>query len=241
MNDAVLQSKARARKQLKYGTANLTGRFYARLGEDDEQRGRLIFATKIIGYESALKTRGRSPATVRCYKHGILAFGGWLVEQGHDPNVLFNFDTVNDEQTLAGYRAYLMNRFENKATVMQRVCALNSWLKWLGKRLGNGGKEVHGLAVPTPDVPDVFTLSPDQMKLMQMTAKNGKLNNEEAALFWILTDSWQRITSILSLRLRDLDFDRKTVTFRASAEKTKRNLVLTIQYNETIEDRKSVV
>ena len=235
MNYEILDAKARSRKQLKYGTRNLTARFYGKLGEEDEQRGRRVFDTKIRGYEAALKARARSLETIRCYEHGILAFGGWLVEQGHDPNMLWNFDIINEEQILAAYRTYLLNRFESKASAMQRICALNSWLKWLSKQLGNAGKEVHSITVPSIDAPDIFVLSPQEMLLMQQAAKDGKLKNEENALLWLLIDSWQRITAIVSLRLRDIDFEKKTMTFRASTEKTRRNLVLTIQYEETID------
>jgi len=235
MNDAVLDAKARARKQLKYGTRNLTGRYYAELGEDNEKRGRRIFATKIAGYESALKARGRSADTVKSYKHGVLVFGGWLVEQGEAPKLLWDFDGINDEQIQASYRSYLLSRFENRSTAQKRICAVNSWLKWLGKQRGNVGKEIHSIAIPAVDVPDVFSLPPNEMLKMQQTAKDGKLTHEENALFWMLLDSWQRVTAILSLRLRDIDFEQKSMTFRASTEKTRRNLVLTIQYEETVD------
>lgn len=235
MNDAVLDAQKRARKQLKYGTRNLSARYYSELGEDDEKRGRRLFATKIAGYESSLKARGRSPDTVKSYKHGVLVFGAWLIEQGDAPNLLWDFDSINDEGRLSAYRQYLLSRFENRSTAQKRICAINSWLKWLGTQKKNVGKEIHTIAIPAVDVPDVFSLPVEEMRKMQQIAKAGKLTNEEAALFWMLLDSWQRITAIVSLRLRDIDFEQKSMTFRASTEKTRRNLVLVIQYDETLD------
>ncbi|TFG70861.1 MAG: hypothetical protein E4H25_00745, partial [Methanomassiliicoccus sp.] len=74
MNKEILRTNAKARKQLKYGTRNLTGRFFSLLGSD-EVGGRSVFASRIAGYKASLTTRGRSSETIKTYEYGIRGFG----------------------------------------------------------------------------------------------------------------------------------------------------------------------
>jgi len=106
---------------------------------------------------------------------------------------------------------------------------VNSFISYLSELPENADKRIpQKIKTPIVDVPALFLLEDRDMELMQKAAADPTTNisAEAKAYFWVAVDTWQRVGSITSLRVQDINFEKRQFTFRASRMKQRRSLVL---------------
>ena len=167
------------------------------------------------GYESELRTRDASKATIRAYHRDLLELAAWATGRDRDPGQLAYRD-------LRAYAATLSERGLARSSVARKLAAtrgLHGHLVDVGAASSNPAD-----LLPAPKqgskLPRV--LGRDEVAdLLDRIPARTPLEVRDRALFELAYSCGLRAEEIISIGVDDLDFDSETVRVTGKGQKTR--------------------
>jgi len=216
--------------ELRLDSEARSARFLSIAGQD--------FDDNLERFANYLEVKGRTEETIKSYRRSVKHLGAWLTEErGKNPGDLWILETYNID-TCAAWQRFLLNRHEDRgrASVVAKVAATNALVTYLAELPENVDKRPpKKISAPVIDLPDVFLLpDADMMKMQDATDPEKNMDAQARCFFWLCTDSWQRSGSIKRLRVKDIDFTKSVIHFRASSMKGKTGLKLKMLCPQTM-------
>ena len=218
------------RMELRLDSEARSARFLNLVGQD--------FDDNLDKFANYLELKGRTSETIKSYRRSIKHLGAWLTEEGgKNPSDLWILESY-DIDTCAAWQRFLLNRHEDRgrASVVAKVAATNALTTYLAELPENVKKRPpKKISSPVVDLPDVFLIPDgDMMKMQEAAAPDSNMDPQARCFFWLCTDSWQRSGSITRLKVKDIDFTKSVIHFRASSMKGKTGLKLKMLCPQTM-------
>lgn len=173
--------------------------------------------------EFQLTEKDASPLTVRNYEAALKEYEKW---RGED----FRGWRSEMSDHFRDYLYVLMQREMKRSTIRLRFAALRSFYKYLVLRRGLGKSPVAAIQMPKLEKSLPVVLSLKQMEsLLDMPLNNefptkgpGWLKYRDAAILELFYSSGLRISELLGLDVRDVDFGNEIVNILGKGRKERR-------------------
>lgn len=151
-------------------------------------------------FELDLNARGRSPATVRIYRHAVTAFRQWLEAEGAplDPAKV-------TKREVQGFIAdQLATR--SQATARSHFGGLRSWFVWMEAEEIIERSPMHRMAAPKVNDKPTDMLSPEQIAALFKACSGPSFEDRrDAAMFRLFLDTGLRREEMARLAVEDVD------------------------------------
>lgn len=166
---------------------------------------------------SAAAERDLSPHTIAAYRTDLEQFRTWAEERG------CRSATSIDRRLLRRYVAELSDRDLARRSIVRKLSAIRSLLKWAALQGVAVADHADDLAVPKLDrpLPKVMKAS-DAATLCELPPTDDPLGVRDRAVLELLYGSGLRVAELCDLDLDDLDLDRRMIRVTGKGRKERR-------------------
>lgn len=138
-------------------------------------------------------------------------------------NITYFFKVLQERKRIVGKGIVKVGIKKSTAATYWRK--LNTFFEWLAKRKQLNENPFNTMAYPTPEYDDRKYLTREQIERIFAAIHNHTDNNllvlkRNLTLFYILLFCGLRREELIHLQIRDIDFDRRTLTVRAATSKS---------------------
>lgn len=157
-------------------------------------------------FELELNASGRSAHTVDAYRHAVLGFSRWLVDQGRGP--------VDTELTRDNIRQWLAHLRDTRSqnTLATRYAGLSRFCKWRVREDLADDDPMAGMPVPEWFEPPVPVLGDDQLSaLVKTCAGKDFQSRRDEAIIRLLADCGPRIAELCGIQAEEVDFTGRAI------------------------------
>ena len=167
--------------------------------------------------KSAAADRDLSPHTIAAYRSDLTQFGEWAREQGCDDVALV------DRRLLRRYVAALSQKDLARRTIVRKLSAVRSLLKWAALHGVAVADQADDLAVPKLDRPLPKVMRPsDAAALCELPPDDDAVGVRDRAIIELLYGSGLRVAELCALDLEDIDLDRRMLRAVGKGRKERR-------------------
>ncbi|MET8848033.1 tyrosine-type recombinase/integrase [Amycolatopsis sp. NPDC004625] len=165
-------------------------------------------------FDLELRASGKSPHTVDTYRHAVLGFSRWLVEQGREP--------VDDELTRDNIRQWLadLREIRSQNTLATRYAGLSRFCKWRVREGLADEDPMAGMPIPEWYEPPVPVLEDDQLAaLVKTCAGKDFRSRRDEAIIRLLADCGPRISELCGIQAEEVDFVGKAIPIMGKGQR----------------------
>jgi site-specific recombinase XerD len=167
----------------------------------------LDLASLLPSWKLALRAERKSPATVRSYNDGVLAFLSWC--QATDTPAELTKTTV---QTFV---ADLLDSGAQPKTAATRLLAIRRFSAWLADEGELSADPLLGIKQPKVDRKVVEALTDEELRaLIKACHGTGFTDRRDEAIVRLMAETGMRAGEVVGLQVADLDLQRGLVTVR---------------------------
>jgi len=173
-----------------------------------------LLSDLFASFELDLQASGRSSHTVDTYRHAVLGFSRWLVDQGLEP--------VDDELTRDRIRNWLAHLRDTRSqnTLATRHAGLSRFTKWRHAEGLADDDPMAGMPVPEWYEPPVPVLTDDQLAALVKTCTGRDFQSRrDEAIIRLLADCGPRIAELCGITAEEVDFAGKAIPILGKGRK----------------------
>lgn len=158
-------------------------------------------------WKLALRAERKSPATIKSYEQGVLAFLRWCDSSGAQPTL--------DKKTVQTFISDLLDSGNSAKTASARRLALRRFAVWLVDEGELPADPLAGMKQPKVDRKVVEALSDDELKSL-IKACHGRefTDRRDEAIVRLMAETGMRAGEVVGLQVDDVDLKRGLVTVR---------------------------
>lgn len=157
------------------------------------------------------KSLGKSPETIRNYKHGCRSFEKWFnqpVEHATKPDIL-------------KYIGYLKGKNLKKSSIETAFIQLTTFYEWMRDETFITANPCTKISAPKADKTDPVYLTPEEMdKLLEVSS----VNQRDDLIVKMLYSTGARVSELIKIKKKDIDF--ATGKIRVFGKGSKERIVL---------------
>lgn len=150
----------------------------------------------------SLRSKGRSPETIKTYLKAINALGAWLAEHDH---------SLIERPQIENFLAYELERGLSHQTVHQHHQSLKQFLNFVSTESGETNP-MTGIEAPSVPNDPPTVLSAGELDRLFRTCHGASLDaRRDLALLSLFADTGIRRSEMAGIQLEDLDLDNQAV------------------------------
>jgi len=166
--------------------------------------------------------KGFSPKTVTAYSSDLQKFGEYLAKRDY-PSEVEKIET----QDVVSYLSFLTHSEENKKPILvisraRKLASIRSFFTFLRKRKVLEVSPADDIPIPKlpQKEPDYLTIN-EYQKLLNVIADTASpfFKLRDLAIFSLFISTGIRVSELVSLQLKDIDFDYKTIKVKRKGNK----------------------
>ena len=158
-------------------------------------------------WKRALRAERKSPATIKSYAEGVLAFQRWCESTGTPP--------VLSKANAQAFVADLLDSGQQPKTAGSRLLSIRRFSAWLTDEGELDSDPLIGVRQPKLDRKVVEALTDDELKRL-IKACQGKefTDRRDEAMVRLMAETGMRAGEVIGLEVADVDLDRGLVIVR---------------------------
>lgn len=167
----------------------------------------LDLADLLSSWQLVLRSERKSPATVKVYSDGVVAFFRWCETEGVTPEL--------DKRLVQRFTSALLEQGAEAATARSRQLSLRRFSAWLTEEGEQGADPLAGIRPPKIDVKVTDPLTDDELKaLIKSCAGKDFRARRDEAMIRLMAETGLRAGEVIGMQLAEVDLQRGLATVR---------------------------